>query len=60
MTKVAIVNLIGIMPDGVMPNNVSDSVDYVFIYYRNDGDLYLYDTVLKYEFNLFNLEQNDT
>ena len=49
------------MPDKVYPNNTSNSenIDNVYIYYRSDGDLYLYDTSLMHEFNLFNLEIPD-
>lgn len=58
MYKHAKINLTGVMPDGIIPNKeVTQDVglDYVFIYYRTDGNLYLYDTALKREFNLFNL-----
>lgn len=57
MYKHAVVNLIGALPDDILPSSsVKDAGhDYVFIYYRTDGNLYLYDTTLNHEFNLFNL-----
>jgi hypothetical protein len=56
--KIAIVNLVGVMPDGVTPDKAPDceNCNPVFIYYRTDGDLYLYDSILDWEFNLFKLE----
>jgi hypothetical protein len=58
MPKKAIINLIGALPDGVLPSVINDisDLDKVYIYYRNDGNLYLYDTALGCEFNLFELE----
>lgn len=60
--KHAIVNLSGIMPDGVLPKpNLGEyNEDRVHIYYRSDGTLYLYDSTLDKEFNLFNLENEVT
>lgn len=57
MAKRIVVNLTGVLPDGVLPSVKSDTddLDKVYIYYRTDGDLYLYDTILKHEFNLFKL-----
>jgi hypothetical protein len=46
------------MPDNVIPsisNTKDKGKDQVFIYYRSDGDLYLYDVNINREFNLFNL-----
>ena len=56
--KHAVVNLTGIMPDGVLPkpNLGKSNMDKVHIYYRSDGNLYLYDSTLGLEFNLFDLE----
>ena len=57
-SKHAVVNLIGVMPDGVIPNqkeSVDSGLDIVYIFYREDGDLHLYDTASKKEFNLFKL-----
>jgi len=56
------VNLIGTMPDGVIPSieeTKDKGKDQVFIYFRNDGNLYLFDAVKDYEFDLFNLPLPD-
>jgi hypothetical protein len=61
-SKHAVVNLIGVMPDGVIPNQKESAdvgLDIVYIYYREDGDLYLYDTTSKKEFNIFKLPINE-
>jgi len=54
----AVVNLTGFLPDDVLPKpNLGEfDMDKVYIYYRSNGDLYLYDSTLDKEFNLFNLE----
>ena len=58
--KHAVINLTGVLPDNVFPtpNDGEDTKDFVYIYYRNDGQLYLYDTESKHEFNLFNLAED--
>lgn len=60
--KHAVVNLSGIMPDGVLPkpNLGKFDEDKVHIYYRSNGNLYLFDSTLNTEFNLFNLENEVT
>lgn len=58
MYKHVILNLIGTIPDKVIPSSsetFDKGIDCVFIYFRNDGSLYAYDTELKQEFNLFEL-----
>lgn len=54
----AVVNLTGILPDNILPkpNLGKSDMDKVHIYYRSNGDLYLYDSTLDREFNLFDLE----
>lgn len=62
MYKHANVNLIGVMPDNVIPSideTKDKGKDQVFIYFREDGDLYLFDTTLEHEFNLFTLPLPD-
>lgn len=52
------IDLLGTMPDNVYPSAVklqNEKLDYVFIYFRNDGNLYLYDTLRSTEFNLYTI-----
>ena len=58
MPKYAVINLTGTLPDDILPSNIEqgEDKDMVFIYFRNDGNLYLYDAVKNHEFNLFELD----
>lgn len=63
MYKVAKINLVGILPDGVLPSieeTKRKGIDQVSIYFRADGNLYLYDAELEEEFNLFSLGEVTT
>ena len=51
-----VISITGIIPDDTLPIT-SPNVDptSVVIYYRTDGNLYLYDLQLMQEFDLFNM-----
>lgn len=55
MPKACKINLIGVLADGVMPTRENSSDETIYVYYRADGDLYLYDCGQEAEFNLMQL-----
>ena len=58
MYKQSVINLVGTIPDNVIPSiseTQAKGIDAVFIYFRSDDNLYLYDTKLNTEFDLFNM-----
>lgn len=51
-----VVSITGVLPDDTLPKTSSNTdPTSVFLYYRTDGNLYLYDLRLKQEFDLFNM-----
>lgn len=52
MQNSSIIHNIGTLPDGIFPN---DDTHKVHLYYRPDGNLYIFDIRLGQEVNLFEL-----
>jgi hypothetical protein len=50
-----VIDAVGTMPDGVLPIKPDPSIDFIYIYYRTDGNLYLFDSRSGHEFDLFNM-----
>ena len=52
-----VISIIGVMPDGVFPVKPVENgeLDFVSLYYRTDGNLYLFDSSNGFEHNLFNM-----
>ena len=56
-----VITITGIMPDNVFPIASSNTdPTSVYLYYRTDGKLYLYDLVTLLEYDIFDMPFDDT